>query len=338
MKKTVPILSLILAFALFTPSAHAYWVWSPDLGKWVNPKNASKDTPEEQYAWALEFYNMKNWDRAIEEFGKIPEAFPSSRLAAEGVYYTGQSWEEKKDLAKAADAYQKLVDRYPYSDRIKDAVKREFEIGNQFADGAKMKLVGMPLLSGQEKALEIYKHIVKSAPFGTYGDQAQFKIGEVYKAQAEFEEAQKAFQAVVDEYPSSDLVPKARYQIAYCSMQASKKSQYNEQYAQRAIEEFEGFKNTFPGDQQTVEADEAIKALRAKKALSNLETAQFYEKQGKLASAKVYYQEVANKYPDTPSGEIARKKADEFASGDEKKAEGGSGGSKWPKFGMPKLW
>jgi outer membrane assembly lipoprotein YfiO len=337
MKKALSLLSILLVFAAFAPCADAYWVWSPDLGKWVNPKKAAKDSPEEQFAWALEFYNKKNWDRAIEEFEKLPEAFPNSRLAAEGVFYVGLSWEEKKDLAKAADSFQKLVDRYPYSDRIKDAVKREFEIANQFADGAKMKVAGVPILSGQEKALEIYKHIVKSAPFGTYGDQAQFKIGEVYKAQAEFEEAQKAFQAVVDEYPSSDLVAKARYQIAYCSMQASKKSQYNEQYAQRAIEEFEGFKQTFPGDEQTLEADEAIKALRAKKALTNLETAQFYEKQGKVASAKVYYQEVASKYPDTPSGEIAKKKVDELAARDEKK-EGGSGGIKWPKIGMPKLW
>ncbi len=331
MKKAILFVSMLLAFAVLAPSVHAYWVWSPDLGKWVNPKNASKDTPEEQFAWGMELYNKKDWDRAIEEFEKLPEAFPSSRLAAEGVFYIGLAWEERKDLAKAADAFQKLVDRYPYSDRIKDAVKREFEIANQFADGAKMKLVGVPLLSGQEKALDIYKHIVKSSPFGTYGDQAQFRIGEVYKAQAEFEEAQKAFQAVVDEYPSSDLVSKARYQIAYCSMQASKKSQYNEQYAQRAIEEFEGFKNTFPGDQQTLEADESIKALRAKKALSNLETAQFYEKQGKLASAKVYYQEVASKYSDTPSGEFARKKMDEFAGQGEKK-QGGSGGIKWPKL------
>src|SRR3989338_6176018 len=107
-------------------------------------------------------------------------------------------------------------------------------------------------------------------------------MGEVYKSQGEYEEAQKAFQAVVDEYPSSELVGKARYQIAYCSMEASKKSQYNEQYAQRAIEEFQGFKNSFPTNERTVEADESIKALRAKKAMTNLETGSFYEKQKKF--------------------------------------------------------
>lgn len=308
---------------------HAYWVWSPDLGKWVNPKKAAKDTPEEQYSWALEFYNEKNWDRAIEEFEKLAEAFPQSRLAAEGVYYTGLSWLEKGDIAKAADNFVKLVDKYPYSDRIKDAIRREFEIADDFASGAKMKVLGLPVLSGQEKALELYKHIVKNAPFGTYGDQAQYKIGEVYKMQAEFEEAQRAFQQVVDEYPNSELVPDARYQIAYCSMQASKKSQYNEEYAQRAIEEFEGFKKAHPTEQQTVEADEAIRALRTKNAQTQYETAKFYDARGKFSSAKVYYQEIVSKYPDTPYFENAKKRVDEIVRSEAEPAKPKSGFRLW---------
>ncbi|MEI8345389.1 MAG: tetratricopeptide repeat protein, partial [Candidatus Omnitrophota bacterium] len=145
--------SLILGMALFglvslavAPCASAYWIWSPDLGKWINPKGASKDTPEDQLASGMDFYNQKNYDKAIEEFDKLPAVFPTSRLAAEGVYYAGLCWEEKKDLAKAADSYQKLINQYPYSDRIKDAVKREFEIANAFAEGIKVKVLGVPAL------------------------------------------------------------------------------------------------------------------------------------------------------------------------------------------------
>ncbi len=286
----------------------AFWLWSPDIGKWINPKNSAKDTPEEQLTWATEFYNQKNWDRAIGEFEKLAAVFPNSRLAAEGVYYIGLCWEQKGDIAKAADAFQKLVDRYPYSDRIKDAVKHEFDIAGRFASGEKLKMLGIPALPAQEKAIELYKHIVKNAPFGTYGDQAQFKLGEVYKSQGEYQEAQKAFQAVVDDYPSSDLVGKAKYQIAYCSMEASKQAQYDERSAERAIEEFEGFKNEFPADQQALDADESIKALRNKKAMTSFDIAAFYEKQKKWESAKVYYEEVIKKYPETQFAQEARKR------------------------------
>lgn len=319
MKKSLVLALIALSFVTAAP-AQAYYIWSPESGKWVNPKKSAKDTPEEQFSWALEFFNKEDWDRATDEFEKLPNAFPNSRLAAEGVYYLGLSWEKRKDIAKAADAYQRLIDKYPYSDRIKDAIRREFEIANDFANGEKVKVLGWAVLSGQEKALELYKHIVKNAPFGLYGDQAQFQMGEVYKAQGEFEEAQKAFQAVVDEYPTSDLVSKARYQIAYSSMQASKQAQYNDHSAERAIEEFKGFKTSFPQDKQSVEADEAIKVLRAKKAQTSFETGEFYEKRKKASSAKLYYQEIVSNYPDSPVAEEARRRLDRIVAQESKPA------------------
>jgi len=320
MKKNIVLIITTLFLVSFAGESSASWIWSPDIGKWINPKKAAKDTPEEQFTWALEFYNINNWDRAIEEFQKLPENFPNSRLAAEGVYYTGICWQQKGDLAKAADSFQRLVDHYPYSDRIKDAVKREFDIANDFASGGKVKVLGVPALPGQEKALELYKHIVKNAPFGTYGDQAQFRIGDLYKSQEEFEEAQKAYQMVVDDYPSSELISKARYQIAYCSMQASKKAQYDEKTAQRAIEQFQGFKQNFPANEQSIEADEAIKTLRAKNAMTNLETAAFYEKQRKFKSARVYYEAVINQYPETPAAQEAKRRIEGVIKNDSEPA------------------
>lgn len=315
------VLGMIFACLVgFTAEASAAWIWSPESGKWFNPKKAAKDTPEEQFAWAMGLYNQRNWDRAIEEFEKVPANFSNSHLAAEAVYFEGMSWEEKQDLAKAADAYQKLIDRYPYSDRIRDAVKKEFEIANEFASGTKMKIWGIPALSGQEKAIELYQHVVKNAPFGSSGADAQFAIGEVYKKQEEFEEAQKAYQAVIDNYPSSELVTKARYQIAYVSMEASKRAQYSEQSAQKAIEDFEGFKSSHPAEPEAVEADESIKVLRVKRAMTQLETGIFYEKQKKFASAKVYYQEILTKYPETPAAVEARKRIEGLIQ-----EEGGSG-------------
>ena len=328
-KSRIAGLTLLLVLAFSAP-AQATWVWSPDIGKWINPKKAAKDTPEEQYDWALGFFNQKNWDRSIEEFEKLEATFPTSRLAAEAVYYQGVGWEQKDEPAKAVDAYEKLVDRYPYSDRIKDTIKREFEIANEFSAGGKVKMLGVPVLPGHDKAIEIYNHIIKNAPYGSYGDQAQFKLGELYRSQGEFELAQKAFQALVDEYPNSELVPKAKYQIANASMQASKKGQFDEQHAERAIEEFQEFKNAFPVDTQTVLADESIKSIRNEKAERSLSIASFYEGQQKWSSAKVYYEELIRNYPETPAAATAKKRLDDVIRKQNQPAQ-----SKFPKL---KLW
>lgn len=307
------ILVVILSTVLWTAEASASWVWSPDLGKWMNPKKASKDTPEDQFSWAMTFYESKDWDRALEEFDKLPSVYPNSRLSAEAVYYRGLCFEEKDDLAKAADAYQRLIDSYPYSDRIKDAVRREFEIAGKFAEGDKMKLLGVPLLDGKQKALELYQHIVKNAPFGSYGPEAQFKIGEVYRSMGDYDEARKAYQAVIDEYPQSELATKAKYQIAYSAMLASRHVQYNDQLTEKAIQEFEGFKQSFPQDAQAVEADESIKLLRAQKAQETLGVAEFYQKRNRLSSAKVYYQEVIDRFPETPAAAESQKRIERLS-------------------------
>lgn len=324
-------LSTLLAACLLALSvaatAEAAWIWSPDLGKWINPKAVAKDTPEEQYDWALQFFERKDWDRAIGEFEKLGTAFPASRLAAEGAYFSGQAWEQKGEPAKAADAYQKLIDRYPYSDRIKDAIKREFEIANEFAGGGKIKVLGVPVLPGQEKALELYNHIVKNAPFGTYGDQAQFKIGELYKRQGEFELSKKAFQTLVDEYPNSELGAQARYEIARSSMLASNTQQYSEQRAEEAIAEFQDFKKEFSDKPQALEADESIRRLRLEKAERSLDTAAFYDKQEKWKSARIYYEEVVRNYPETPSAGAAKKRLEDVI-----RKETDPGGLKMPKL------
>ena len=310
MKRSVSIVLVLLCVLSFQTPAQCSWIWSPDIGKWINPKSAAKDTPEEQYDWAMHFMEQKKWDRAIEEFEKLTDTFPTSKLAAEGVYYAGSCWQEKGDPAKAADNFQKLVDKYPYSDRIKDAVKREFDIANDFASGGKVKVMGVAVLPGQDKAVELYNHIIKNAPFGTCGDQAQFKLAELYKSQGEFELAQKAFQAVVDEYPASELVPKAKYEIANAAMLASKKGQFDEKHADTAIEQFQEFKKTFPSDNQTVLAEESIKQIRNDKAKRNFDVGVFYESQQKFKSAKTYYEGVIRDYPETASAAQAKKQLD----------------------------
>lgn len=312
MKKTRYLIFTLIGVLLLASPAQAYWIWSPDLGKWINPKQSAKDTPEQQFDWAIQFYNQKEYDRAIEEFEKLIGVYPTSRLAAESVYYSGLCWEAKQDLAKAADSYQKLISSYPYSDRIKEAVKREFEIANLFAKGEKVKVLGMPALPGQEKAMELYNHIIKNAPFGSYGDQAQFKIAELYKAQGEFDEARKAFQAVIDEYPTSDLVPKAKYEIANVSMLASKATHEEDLHTDRALEEFQQYKQTFPAEAETAFAEASIKALRTAKAQSLWDIADFYEKQKKWNSAKLYYTEIGERFADTPLGPEAKKKTEEL--------------------------
>jgi len=68
--RKITLIFLFLAIPLCNP-AFPYWVWTPESGKWENPKYAAKDTPEEQFKYAMSFYKTGNLSLSLKEFKKL---------------------------------------------------------------------------------------------------------------------------------------------------------------------------------------------------------------------------------------------------------------------------
>ena len=65
MKRRGTIALILFVYYILVAPAFAFWVWTPDSGKWENPKYATKDTPEEQLQYAMDFYEVKNYKMAL---------------------------------------------------------------------------------------------------------------------------------------------------------------------------------------------------------------------------------------------------------------------------------
>lgn len=299
--KNIILFSLLftLALCLLPANAAAYWVWTPESGKWVNPKYAVKDTPEEQFDFAIGFYKSKEYKRAIGEFQKLLRYYPKAELAPAAQYYIGRVYEEMEEYYHAFLAYQKTIDTYPFSEKVDEVVEREYKIGNLFLTGRKAKILGVALLPALDRAVEIFKKVTENAPYSKYAPMAQFKIGEAHKKAGNFNEAIVEFQKVVDNYPQSELVDDAKYEIAFCTYKASLKPHYDQTPTDVAIKQFEEFAAQEEDEELTREAEEALRDLKEKKAASIYDVAFFYERRRRYGSALIYYNEVLEKYPDT---------------------------------------
>lgn len=291
---------LILLILLFYPSlAYSAWIWTPEIGKWINPKHAVKDTSKEQFKWAMDFYEAKDYKQAISEFDKLVRFYPNSKDASNAQYYIGRSYQDIEEYYHAYLAYQKVIEAYPYAKNREEIIKRQYDIGLLFFEGQKAKIMGVALLPAIDKAIEIFEQVVKNSPYGEYADQAQFKIGQAYKKSSRFAEATVSFQKLVEEYPKSDLLDRANYQIAQCAYLASLGSSYDQESTDTAIEKFEDFVEGAKEASLSKEARENLKTLREKKAQNLYQTASFYERTGHRNSAAIYYKELVDKYPDT---------------------------------------
>ena len=128
MKRIILIL-IISVFCLPLAKVYPYWIWTPKTQKWINPKTAPKPTPKEQFDFAKSLYDIKKYEEAKREFDKLLRSYPKSFEAAESQYYLGLIQEEQGNLYEAYQAYQKTIDKYPFSERIPEIIEREYKIG-----------------------------------------------------------------------------------------------------------------------------------------------------------------------------------------------------------------
>lgn len=289
---------LILVFSLSIGPAYAYWIWTPKSGKWINPKAQAKTTPQEQLDFAKSFYDIKKYKEAKREFQKLLKVYPKSVEAAESQYYLGLIEEEQGNLYEAYQAYQKVIDKYPFSERIPQIIEREYKIGEEFMSGYKRKALGVAL-PVENPAIEIFSKVVENSAYGPLAAAAQYKLGLVLKGLLRYYEAEEAFNKVVSSYPDSEWAAASKFQIASCRAAVSRGPAYDQWATKEAEQKFEEFVQEHPDAVLSRDAEKNINALREKEAESNYNIAVFYEKQRAYESAKIYYTEIVDNYPNS---------------------------------------
>ena len=300
--KSLKLRILIITFLLSICSVNtvqAFWLWTPQTKKWINPKYAVKDTPQDQFAAALEAFEKERYEEAINQFNMLGRYYPNSATAADAQFYIGLCNEKLKRYYGAFKAYEKVIEIYPSTERMDEVVKRQYNIGELFYEGQKREFFGVHVIPAIDKAIDIFRSIIENAPYNQYADDAQYYLGLCYKKLNDYSAATIELEALIDNYPGSLLVGEAKYQLADCAYKLSLKPGYDVESTDRAIAEFKEVLVTEKEESLVEKAKSAMLELEGRKAQSSYQIAQFYEKRKKYESAKIYYQEVIDKYPRT---------------------------------------
>ena len=296
--KRLSIVAIFVLYILAGP-AFGYWIWTPENGKWENPKYATKDTPEDQIAYAKKFYEAKNIKDALKEFKKLLKHYPLSKEAPTAQYYVGRILEDLDNSYEAFKAYQKVIDTYPYTELVDDVIEREYKIADAFFLGKKIKIIGKWQVPAKDKAIEIFKAVADNAPYGKYADLAKFKAGLSYKDIQDYDSAILMFKDLIDRYPNSPVIDKARFQLAECSKLLAVKPAYDQTPTNLARKEFEDFLKKHPDSEMASDAKQVVNKLKSREAENTYETGKFYEARKAPKSAIIYYKDIIQNYSDT---------------------------------------
>jgi len=299
-----------ITFFLLCSQGFAYWIWTPQTRKWINPKYAAKEHPKAQLEYSLGFFQEGNYKKAKAELEKLVHYYPKALEAAEAQYYIGVCWNELNEPYEAFKSYEKVISKYPFSERINEIIEKEYKIGEFLLEEG---VSFWEYVSGREHpVIEIFRAVIENAPYSEYAPASYYKIGLFLKQMNNFPEAKEEFEKIIAEYPQSKWVERAQYQVALCEYNESLMPDYDQRPTETATEKFEEFVKANPETELTKEAQKKIDKLKEKDAEHNFNIAKFYERQKALESAEIYYRYVIRTYPQSPWADKALERLQEI--------------------------
>ncbi len=265
---------------------------------------------EDQYNVARQAFDNRQFRLATKAARRTVARWPRSDYAALAQYLLGQCYEARHWDEKAFKEYQKAVEKFPKSQQYEAILERQFDIAKRFLGGQWFKLWGLiPFFPSMEKTADMLAKIVRNGPYSKVGPDAQMAIGTAREKQKDYFLAVKAYEKAADTYHDDPkIASEALYRAAKAYEKQAKTAEYDQGAAGQAIATYTDFIALYPSDPRVAEAQQTILTLRTEQARGAYRIAQFYDKKRRWDGARVYYNEVVSKDPNSEYAAAARKR------------------------------
>lgn len=302
-------LGLLVTAALLGATAPVLAIWpfgSDD--QWLSLEPLEQDrlaTPI--YNEALEAQAAGDRHDAIEGFEEVFRDYPGSRFAPDALYRTGELQMEREEWGEAFEAFQRLIRYYPDFPRFNEVIEKQFEIANAYEEGIGIRFLGLIPTTAPNRAVRVYEQVVANAPYSDLAPVALMRVALIHRREDEIIFAIDALDRLINRYPNSMLAGDAylNLALAYASFVAG--PDYDQGATREAISYLQDFLILFPNNPAVGEAEEALDDLQNVYARSKLVLGEFfYQKRGRLTSAKTFFNEAITIAPDSEAAQTAR--------------------------------
>ena len=117
------------------------------------------------------------------------------------------------------------------------------------------------------------------------------------------------FESFTSTFPTSAKREDADFMVAYSNYQMAPSYRLDQTFAQKAIDEFQSFVNTYPESERVAEANTLIDRMRLIMEKKAFETAELYYDLKQYQAALVSYETVLAEFPETTNAELVRYKS-----------------------------
>jgi outer membrane protein assembly factor BamD len=312
--RVLPLCFLLPLGLFFTQSSDAAVVFRPgEKAKYVAPgEEELNGNAAELFEIGQKAEKEGNPKRAVRAYRQLVRKYSRDALAAGAAFRGAELLEQTRQFFEAAGAYRVVVINYPTSPHFNEAIEGQFRIGEMYLAGKKLKLLGIPMATSMDRAVEIFAAVIRTAPYGKYTARAQFDIGLAREKQGANDAALQAYAAVVDKFPNDPVAADAQYQIGYIWFTASKSGVKDLAATNNARTAFQDFLFRYPNSEKAAQARANLQQLEHKATSTSFDVARYYDKQKAYRAAVIYYNEVIRQQPGSAESEKAKKRIDQL--------------------------
>jgi outer membrane protein assembly factor BamD len=277
-------------------------------GSWKRARAA------EQLEVAQKAFDEEDYGLALKAARHTVKTWPLSDSAPDAQYIVARCYEERRMDEKAFNEYQRIIEKFPKSENLQEALERQYVIANRYLDGQWFRFLNyIPLYPSMERTSVMFDKIVKNGPYSEVAPKAQMQVGTTREKQKKYPDAVKAYEKAADRYNDRpELAADAIYRAGLAWNKQARTAEYDQGAAGHAISTYTDFMTLYPDDKRIPEAEKQINLLRTEQARGNFEIARFYEKRKRWNGALIYYNEVLVRDPNSPHAPEARKRIEEI--------------------------
>ena len=241
-----------------------------------------------------------NHRSAEKDFKKLIKDYPESPHREEAIWLRGGSLFERKEYYKAYEQYEDLITQYAGSIHYRDALLKEIEIAELFLGPVRRRILGIPLLSGEDEAIEILRRVYEHQPAGNLADDVVLRIADYYWSKRKWTEADDYYDKYCREYPNGDAILHAELHRAKCAIENCGGPRYDTTSLRLAHDRLRQYLKKFPDEAARQGVPELIVQVRDTQAQALYEIAARYHRAQEPLAAAFYAERLRERFADSP--------------------------------------
>ncbi len=272
-------------------------------------------------------FEAKRYRAAASEYASAADRAVDLRIREDALFMMAESYYFDDRCIKARDAYNELADKFPSTRYLDTLVVRQWAIARYLEAYAHNKY-DMPMTPNawdktrpwfdtKGHAIKTYENIRLNDPTGPRADDAIMATAGIHFRGKRYEDADYHYELLRREYPRSEF----QFEAHLLGLQSKLRKYQGSDYDGTPLEEAQSLVKQLRmnfGSQLSADDRERLQTVSAQLhqelASRDMKMARFYDGTKNYGSAKTYYAEVINKYPDSELAAQARERITQLAS------------------------